>query len=108
MSQSFFLGDRDAVHVPFVIVKCNAPLARADKISFRDSFMCVKWLGGSEEYEPMWHAIADPFRDGDIPAGELFPAYIRKECFSRLTHTFQIEVHDRGGTKTCHSVCDIF
>jgi hypothetical protein len=25
-----------------------------------------------------------------------------------LTHDFEIEVHDRGGTAQCHSVCDIF
>jgi hypothetical protein len=34
--------------------------------------------------------------------------FIRKECFESLRHDFVIEVHDRGGTNTCHSVCDIF
>lgn len=101
-------GFKDAVHVPFVMVRCDTPLERADQVSLRHDHKCVKWRGGSTDIEPMWHGIADPFRDGFIPAGELFPVYIRKECFTRLTHDFEIDVQDRGGTAQCHSVCNIF
>jgi hypothetical protein len=101
-------GFRDAIHVPFVMVTCGDTLRPAEKCSLRDENQCVRWQGGSPDIEPMWHGIADPFRESEIPSGEVFPLYIRKECFHGLTHDFQIEVHDRGGTGTCHSVCDIF
>lgn len=106
------LGFRDAVHVPFVVVTCKADLQPGDKLSLRNIddestvIGCVKW--GGRDDEPMWHGVADPFRENTIVAGEAFSVWLRKECFSRLTHNFTIEVHDRGGTSTCHSVCDIF
>lgn len=111
-----YAGFRDAIHVPFIIVTCNVQLQPGDKVSLRHDNECVKWGGlpdvGKNDYdenvEPMWHGVAEPFRESPIPAGELFAVYIRKECFSGLRHDFQIEVHDRGGTSTCHSVCDIF
>lgn len=103
-----YAGFRDAIHVPFIMVTCDEILNPGDKCSLRNDNKCVEWGGRSEQDEPMWHGVADPFRESNIPAGELFPVYIRKECFSGLTHNFQIEVHDRGGTNTCHQVCDIF
>lgn len=100
-------GFRDAVHVPFILVVCDATLQPGDKCSLRDDdHRCVKW-GGSPN-EPMWHGVADPFLEEPIPAGSLFAVHIRKECYSKLTHNFQIEVHDRGGTDTCHEVCNLF
>lgn len=110
-------GFRDAIHVPYIVVQCNEVLQPGDKCSLRqrddehDTYLtthCVKWSGKSEDVEPMWHGVADPFSETPIPAGTPFPLYIRKECFSGLRHDFQIEVHDRGGTETCHQVCDIF
>jgi hypothetical protein len=104
-------GFRDAIHVPFVVTKCNELLQPGAKCSLRDEdydnprIACVRWSDGDR---PDWHGIADPFRETPIAAGELFRLYIRKECFSGMTHQFQIEVHDRGGTDTCHSVCNIF
>lgn len=100
-----YKGFRDAIHVPFVMVDCSADLSPGQKCSLRDDWTCVPWQEGDEID---WHGIADPFRIGVIKAKEVFPLSIRKECFSGLTHNFQIEVHDRGGTDTCHSVCDIF
>lgn len=99
-----FLGFRDAIHVPFVMVTCDVELTPGVKVSLRHDNKCVKWDGG----EPMWHGVADPFRETSIQPGEVFACMIRKECFRRLRHDFEIEVHDRGGTDTCHSVCDIF
>ena len=123
MSEHFH-GFRDAIHVPYVMVKCKADLQPGDKVSLRHGenederrLMVVKWGGKPEgrpyphedyDTEPMWHGVADPFLETPIPAGELFRCMIRKECFSGLRHDFTIEVHDRGGTATCHSVCDIF
>ena len=116
-------GFRDAIHVPYVMVKCDKELQPGDKISLRGEFdshrlTCVKWGGKPEgkswpeeddgDTEPMWHGVADPFLETAIPAGAVFRCMIRKECFSGLRHDFTIEVHDRGGTATCHSVCDIF
>ena len=114
------LGFRDAIHVPYIIVTCDTELQPGDKVSLRNIgydrtvIGSVKWGGNPESgedwctVEPMWHGVADPFRENAIPAGEAFSVWIRKECFSGLTHSFQIEVNDRGGTNTCHSVCDIF
>ncbi len=99
-------GFRDAIHVPFIIVTCENALVPGEKCSLRDEKSCVKWNGTAEE--PMWHGVADPFRESVIDAGVLFPLYIRKECFSGMRHDFMIEVHDRGGTDTCHTVCNIF
>lgn len=99
-------GFRDAIHVPFVMVVCDETLEPGEKCSLRHGDRCVRWGGLPDE--PMWHGVADPFLEADIPAGQVFALHIRKECFSGLTHNFQIEVHDRGGTDTCHSVCDIF
>ena len=105
-------GFRDAIHVPFVVVTCETELQPGEKLSLRNSgehrseIGCVKW-GGTQD-EPMWHGVADPFREIAIPAGEAFTVWIRKECFRGLRHDFTIEVHDRGGTDTCHSVCDVF
>lgn len=108
-------GFRDAIHVPYIMVTCETALEPGDKLSLRNDDKCVKWGGKPErgihdydDVEPDWHGVADPFRETTIPAGEVFPCMIRKECFSGLTHNFQIEVHDRGGTQTCHSVCDVF
>lgn len=114
-------GFRDAIHVPYVMVSCPTPLEPGDKISLRGDSehvtQCVKWGGKPEgrpypyedyDTEPMWHGVADPWRSTTIPAGEVFPCYLRKECFGGLRHDFTIEVHDRDGTATCHSVCDIF
>lgn len=98
-------GFRDAIHVPFIIVSCDETVSPGDKCSLRHDNKCCPW---SRLREDWWHGVADPFRESDIPAGELFAVYLRKECFGRLRHDFVIEVHDRGGTDTCHSVCDIF
>lgn len=91
-------GYRDAIHVPYIMVTCS--------ITLRDDYKCVRWCGSRDE--PDWHGVADPFRENDLPAGELFAVYIRKECFSELRHDFTIEVNDHGGTDTCHSVCNVF
>lgn len=99
-------GFRDAIHVPFIIVTADTVIRPGDKCSLRHENKCEKW--GGRDDEPMWHGVAEPFRETDIPVGELFAVFIRKECFSGLTHNFQIEVHDRGGTDTCHDVCDIW
>lgn len=112
-------GFRDAMHVPFVFVTCETELQPGDKCSLRHDDKCVKWSGKPEgngiyeykmtvEAEPMWHGVADPFRESPIPANEPFPVFIRRECFTRMRHDFEIEVHDRGGTSTCHLVCDIW
>jgi hypothetical protein len=118
-----FHGFRDAIHVPYVMVKCNTELQPGDKLSLRDNdedsrrLTVVKWGGKPEgnpyphedhDTEPMWHGVADPFLETTIPADAVFRCMIRPECFSKLRHDFTIEVHDRGGTATCHSVCDIF
>jgi hypothetical protein len=99
------LGFRDAVHVPYVIVSCNSELQPGEKVSLRHDNRCVRW---DDFPEIEWHGVVDPFRTTTVPAGAAFPVYIRKECFSGLRHDFTIEVHDRGGTDTCHAVCDIF
>lgn len=115
------LGYRDAIHVPYVVVKCDQPLLPGDKVSLRGSYddvtECVKWRGLPDgrmvdehhmgETEPMWHAVAEPFTEKEIPAGAAFRAMLRPECFSSMRHVFRIEVHDTGGTSTCHQVCDI-
>lgn len=101
-------GFRDAIHVPFINVTCTEVLRPGEKVSLRNGDKCARWGGKSEEVEPMWHGVADPFLERDIAPGEVFRCMIRKECFSDLRHDFAIEVHDRGGTDTCHSVCDIF
>ena len=100
------IGFRDAIHVPFIVVTCNVSLRPGDKVQLRHDDKCELWDG--LEHGPMWHGVAEPFRETDIPAGEPFAVYIRKECFAKLRHDFDIEVHDRGGTETCHNVCDIF
>jgi hypothetical protein len=101
-------GFRDAVHVPFIMVTCHTPLEPGTKVSLRDDNKCVAWTGDSEENEPMWHGVVDPFLESIVPSNTLVTIFIRKECFKSLRHVFEIEVHDRGGTATCHSVCDIF
>jgi hypothetical protein len=107
-------GFRDAIHVPYIMVTCDTVIEPGDKVSLRHNNKCVKWMGlpdtGGEwvKKEPMWHGVADPFLEDRIPSGTLFAVHIRKECFARLRHDFHIEVHDTGGTDTCHSVCDIF
>ncbi len=109
------VGFRDAIHVPFIVVICPTEINPGDKVSLRNDYeddrtkiTCVKWGGRPEREEPMWHGVADPFREAVIPAGEEFQVWIRKECFKGLRHDFKIEVYDRGGTDHCHSVCDIF
>lgn len=106
-------GFRDAIHVPFIMVTCDTVLSPGDKCSLRHENTCVKWGGKPEtgedwNVEPKWHGIADPWRESNIPAGEVFPVYLRKECFRDMRHDFLIEVDDQGGTVTCHSVCNIF
>lgn len=109
-------GHRDAIHVPFIVCKCIAPLHPGEKCSLRGSDSHITYVSwrpgdGANEYgdPPLdWHGVADPFRESPIQAGESFRIYLRKECFSGMTHHFNIEVHDRGGTVNCHSVCDIF
>lgn len=107
------VGTRDAIHVPFVMVTCQTALNPGDKCSLRGTGdECVKWGGKPEvgecyETEPRWHGVADPFLEADIQAGTVFALYIRRECFSGLTHNFKIEIDDRGGTSTCHYVCNI-
>lgn len=99
-------GFRDAIHVPYIMVTCDADLQPGDKCSLRHDNKCVKWEGRADE--PMWHGVAEPFRETSIPAGEVFAVFIRSDCFSKMRHDFTIEVHDRGGTESCHAVCDIF
>jgi len=100
------LGFRDAIHVPYVVVQCDRDLHPGSKCSLRSDRTCVMWVDAADE--PDWHGIADPFLLAYIPAGTPFRLLIRPECFSRLRNDFQIEVHDRGGTLTCHEVCDIW
>ena len=100
------IGFRDAIHVPFIVVTCETMIEPGDKCSLRHDNKCEKWRGRDDE--PMWHGVADPWLEKPINAGEPFRVMIRKECFSGLRHDFTIEVHDRGGTDTCHSVCDIW
>lgn len=105
-----YIGFRDAIHVPFIVTACDVAVCPGEKLSLRHGereglVTCVKWREGDEI---MWHGVADMFAEKIIPPNEPFRLYIRKECFSGLTHQFQIEVQDRGGTDTCHSVCDIF
>ena len=99
-------GFRDAVHVPFIMVTCGVMVQPGRKVSLRHDDGCVPWTGNRDL--TMWHGVADPFREEPIEPGEVFAVYIRKECFTNLTHNFEIEVHDRGGTDFCHSVCEIF
>lgn len=101
-------GFRDAIHVPFVVCKCVAPLHPGEKCSLRGSESRITYVPWRSGDNIGWHGVADPFREAAIQPGELFRLFIRKECFSGLTHRFQIEVHDTGGTDTCHSVCNIF
>ena len=104
-------GYKDAIHVPYVMVKCNVDLQPGDKCSLRSEQSdmgensCVRWNG---EPRPMWHGVADPFLEAMIPAGELFACHIRNECFRGLRHDFVIEDHDQGGTDTCHQTCDLY
>lgn len=98
-----YAGFRDAIHVPFILVTCGKMLMPGDRVMLRHGNTCEKWDGLE-----MWHGVADPFSEPPINAGELFRVFIRKECFTKLRHDFEIEVHDRGGTATCHNVCDIF
>ena len=83
-------GFRDAIHVPYIVVSCNAKLAPGDKCSLRSDgrFLntCVKWdVSQFDEYENKeWHGVADPWRETAIEVYELFRLYIRKECFSGL------------------------
>jgi hypothetical protein len=101
-------GFRDAIHVPFIVVTCDVTVEPGTKCSLRSEESCVRWEGRNQSEEPEWHGVADPFRESKIIGGESFRLMIRKECFSGLTHNFQIEVGDRGGTSTCHQVCDIW
>lgn len=101
------LGYRDAIHVPYIVVTCDQAVSPGDKVSLRDGKRCV-WWGGYPD-EPMWHGVVDPFiADALVEPGTPFRCMIRPECFTRLRHDFQIETRDRGGTDTCHAVCDIF
>ena len=102
------VGFRDAIHVPFIVVRCKAPLQPGEKVSLRDRNWCVPWGGLPEPEEPDWHGVVNPFLDSIIPPETPFEVYIRKECFSRLRHDFIIETRDDGGTETCHAVCNIF
>jgi hypothetical protein len=107
MSDLRLEGFRDAIHVPFIVCKCIATLNPGEKCSLRggdERITYVPWRGGDAID---WHGVADPFAKDPIQPGELFRLFIRKECFSGLTHQFQIEVHDTGGTNTCHEVCNI-
>ena len=116
MSREEHVGHRDAIHVPFIVCKCHTPLQPGQKCSLRgdgDHITYVVWSpgDGANSYgdPPLdWHGVADPFRESPIEVGELFRLFIRKECFSNLTHQFQIEVGDRSGTVNCHSACDVF
>lgn len=99
-------GFRDAIHVPYVVVTCEVDLHPGQKCSLRHQNRCVKWIGVDDDIT--WHGVADPFVESVIHSGELFRLFIRKECFRGMRHEFEIEVHDRGGTDTCHQVCDIF
>jgi len=123
------LGDRDAIHMPFVVVACKSDLKPGDKVSLRGSdddawdkvSACVKWGGspedpgesryyGGEDWsdtEPAWHGVVDPFMEDGPKAKEPFRVFIREGYFSNLSHSFRIEVNDTGGTATCHKVCDI-
>lgn len=112
------IGHRDAIHVPYIVSVCDVSLNPGEKVSLRNptdtsECRCVRWGGlpnidDEDRGEPMWHGVADPFVDGVILAGTPFRLMIRKECFTRMTHTFEIDVHDRGGTTHCHQVCDVF
>lgn len=104
-----YIGFRDAVHVPFIVITCKTAVSPGEKLSLRhdnhERIGCVKWCEGDKI---MWHGVADMFAEGVIPPDQPFRLYIRKECFAKLTHYFDIDVNDRGGTDTCHSVCNIF
>jgi hypothetical protein len=101
-----YLGDRDAIHMPYVCVKSEHFIGRANKVSLRDDNMCVPWFGRVDE--PDWHGISDPFSEKTIvEPGVVFRVYIKKECFRGLRHDFVIETNDSGGTDTCHSVCNV-
>lgn len=117
MTDKLLPGFRDAIHVPYVVVTCNETAPSGAKAWF-DSGSCnyddrpreCRLWRPSTEYDPQpdWHGVVDPFiEDETIAPGTPFRLLIRAECFSRLRHDFEIEVHDRGGTATCHSVCDV-
>lgn len=100
------IGFRDAIHVPFIVVRSGEQLSPGDKCSLREENYCVKWWNIFGE--PIWHGVVDPFVEQPFLPGTPFRLFIRKDCYSALRHVFEIEVHDRGGTDTCHEVCNVW
>ena len=104
------LGHKDAIHVPFIIVKCDTLLNPGDKCSLRgDGTKCVKWDGNNTDPLLTWHGVVDPFLMFPVCVGEFFRLMIRKECYSNLYHDFDLEIpgNYNGGTENCHLVCNI-
>ena len=119
------LGERDAIHVPYIVVHCKEDLQPGQRVSLRGEGSC--WEGGPEpcvpwgglpdgpsadgsylhDTEPDWHGIVDPFLDGPIAKETPFRCFIREQCFSNMKHTFRFDHGDWGGSSTCHSVCNI-
>lgn len=106
-------GFRDAIHVPFVVVTCGENAPRGHRAYFvrewdeGETKKCILWHRDAPH--PDWHGVVDPFSEHDvIPAGQPFRLMVRERFFSRMRHVFEIEVHDRGGSSTCHQVCDVW
>ncbi len=81
-------GQRDAFHVPAVLVECNVQLVPGTWVKFtNDDCKAVTPAYGSEV-----HAVAAPLMMGIIPANKLFWVFLKPDITQNLTHHFEINL----------------
>lgn len=107
-AEKLSVGFRDAVHVPYAVVTSPMSLIPGDKCCFRGTGEEAVLFDPEED--ALWHGVVDPFVELKvIPAGTPFRLMVRKECFSGLTHVFEIDTHSKSGPPgTCHNSCNVF
>lgn len=84
------IGQRDAIHVPVILVKATGKLKPGDRVRFLDiTFTTVERAKSTETY----HAVVDPFLD-NTNSGDHFAVILAPGMTRDLTHHYRVELPD--------------
>lgn len=89
MSDELKIGQRDAVHMAYVVAQCNMGLeiTPGESVQFvNESATLVKPCLPDDSR----HGVADPFLIEDIAGGELFRVFLKPGLSTNVRHQFDL------------------
>lgn len=84
-------GERDAVHVSFIVLKVECGLVEPGEKVRIDTERNTCGKADGED----WQGVVDPFLPCDAGSGDTVAVFIRPELVGKLKHTFDFENYER-------------